>query len=428
MQSLTLIVLFAFGQTDKVAPSETWPQWRGPTADSITPSKSLPTTWSPTENVVWKTPLPGWGNSTPAIWQDAVFVTAQDKERLLLLRLDRATGKLHWEKEVAQGTPRRDGALGNLRFHVEHNMATPSPVTDGRHVWVTFGSGDIACYTYAGDKVWSLNLVKEYGPLSIWWGHGNSPVLYKNLLITNVMQDPLLKGDSYVVAHDKLTGKKVWYVDRAVGAKGEPGDSYTTPLLHAHDGRTDLIIFGGRVLNAYNPDDGAPIWTYKGFDGNRVISGPTLIGDTVFAVEGMKGPVYAVKAGGTGDVTKTNLLWKSKSKGGTPDASTPAVANGLVFLAANSDFINCLDAATGQELWKQRLGGEFRASPLVSGEAVYFFGKDGKASIVAAAREFKLIAQPELNEEIISSPAAMGNDLYVRTKGHLYRIGSKVSR
>ena len=425
MPALTLSLLLALGQTDKVAPTDVWPQWRGPTGDSVASGKSLPTTWSQTENVVWKTPLPGWGNSTPAIWKDAVFVTTQDKERLLLLRLDRVSGKVLWEKEVAQGTPRRSGALGNLRFHDEHNMATPSPVTDGQHVWVTFGSGDIACYTYAGDKVWSLNLVQEYGPLSIWWGHGNSPVLYKNLLISNVIQDPLGKGASYVVAHDKLTGKKVWYVDRAVGAKGEPGDSYTTPLLHEHDGRTDLIIFGGKVLNAYNPDDGAPIWAYKGFAGDRVISGPTLVGDTVFAIEGMKGPVYAVKAGGTGDVTKSNLLWKTKSKGSTPDASTPAFANGLVFMVNNSGTAVCLDAKTGDELWKQRLAGESRASPLVAGDVVYFFAKDGKAAIVAAAREYKLISQPDLGEEIIASPAAAGNDLYVRTKANLYRIGAK---
>ncbi len=425
MHPLTLSLLLAFGQTDKIAPADVWPQWRGPTGDSVAPSKSLPTTWSPTENVVWKTPLPGWGNSTPAIWKDAVFVTTQDKDRLLLMRIDRASGKVLWEKEVAQGTPRRNGALGNLRFHDEHNMATPSPVTDGQHVWVTFGSGDIACYTYAGDKVWSLNLVQEYGPLSIWWGHGNSPVLYKNLLITNVIQDPKGKGASYVVAHDKLTGEKAWYVDRAVGAEGEPGDSYTTPLLHEHDGRTDLIIFGGNVLNAYNPDDGTPIWTYKGFAGNRVISGPTLVGDTVFAVEGMKGPVYAVKAGGTGDVTKSNLLWKTKSRGSNPDASTPAVAKGLVFMVNNDGTAVCLDAKTGEEHWKQRLTGECRASPLVVGDAVYFFAKDGKASIVAAAREYKLISQPDLGEEIIASPAAAANDLYVRTKASLYRIGAK---
>lgn len=417
-----ILALSMLGQAD----ADTWPQWRGPAGNSIAPTKSLPTKWSPTENVVWKAPLPGWGNSTPAIWKDAIFVTTQvDDNRLLLIRLDRATGKVVWEKEVGQGTPRRKGPVGNLRFHDEHNMATPSPVTDGKHVWATFGNGDIACYTAEGDKAWALNLLKDYGPLSIWWGHGSSPVIYKDLLITNVIQDPAGNGPSYVVAHDKLTGKKKWLTPRITGSKGEPGDSYTTPLLHTRDGQTELIIFGGNVLDGYNPDDGTLLWSYKGFQGNRVISGPTLVGDTVVAIEGMKGPVYAVKVGGKGDVTKSNLLWKTKSKGANPDASTPVVVNGLVFMASNNGVAICLDAATGEEVWKERLGTEIRASPLAAGDRIYFLAKDGKASIVAAAREYQMISQPELNEEIIASPAAAGNDIYVRTKKTLYRIAEK---
>ena len=424
MFGLSCILLFALGQSD--APSQNWPQWRGPAGNSVAATKALPTSWSATENVVWKAPLPGWGNSTPAIWNDAIFVTAQvDDSRLLLLRLDRAQGTVVWEKEVGTGSPRRKGPVGNLRFHDEHNMATPSPVTDGKHVWVTFGNGAIACYTADGAKVWDLNLLKDYGPLSIWWGHGSSPVIFKDLLITNVIQDPAGSGPSYVVAHDKLTGKKKWLTPRVTGAKGEPGDSYTTPLLHTHDGQTDLILFGGNVLDAYNPDDGTLLWSYKGVQGNRVISGPTLVGDTVVAIEGMKGPVFAVKAGGKGDVTKSNLLWKTKTKGSNPDASTPVVAHGLIFMASNNGVAFCLDAATGEELWKERLGAEIRASPLVAGDRVYFLAKDGKASIVAAAREYKLIGQPELDEEVIASPAVAGDDLYVRTKKNLYRIGKK---
>ncbi|MEI7684124.1 MAG: PQQ-binding-like beta-propeller repeat protein [Planctomycetota bacterium] len=424
MFGLSCILLFALGQSD--TPSQNWPQWRGPAGNSVAATKALPTSWSATENVVWKAPLPGWGNSTPAIWDDAIYVTTQvDDARLLLLRLDRAKGTVVWQKEVGTGSPRRKGPVGNLRFHDEHNMATPSPVTDGKHVWVTFGNGAIACYAADGAKVWDLDLLKDYGPLSIWWGHGSSPVIYKDLLITNVIQDPAGSGPSYVVAHDKLTGKKKWLTPRVTGAKGEPGDSYTTPLLHTHDGQTDLIIFGGNVLDAYNPDDGALLWSYKGVQGNRVISGPTLVGDTVVAVEGMKGPVFAVKAGGKGDVTKSNLLWKTKTKGSNPDASTPVVAHGLIFMASNNGVAYCLDAATGEELWKERLGAEIRASPLVAGDRVYFLAKDGKASIVAAAREYKLIGQPELDEEVIASPAVAGDDLYVRTKKNLYRIGKR---
>src|SRR5205823_1742859 len=155
------------------APQDVWPQWRGPTGDNVASGTGLPTKWSKTENVVWKAALPGWGNSTPAIWKDAIFVTTQDEDRLLFLRLDRLTGKTVWERQVGKGIPRRKGAQGNGMYRDEHNMASPSPVTDGKHVWVHFGNGDIACYDFAGEKVWSFNFIERYGPYSIWWGHAN---------------------------------------------------------------------------------------------------------------------------------------------------------------------------------------------------------------------------------------------------------------
>ena len=150
MHSLALALFLVTGATDSDSAVDIWPQWRGPAGDSVTSARNLPTHWSKTENIVWKTLLP-WGNSTPAIWHDVIFVTAhQDDERLLLIRLDRRTGKVDWQREVGQGTPRRQGPVGNGRFHDENNMASPSPVTDGKHVWVHFGNGDLACYDFAG--------------------------------------------------------------------------------------------------------------------------------------------------------------------------------------------------------------------------------------------------------------------------------------
>jgi len=370
--------------------------------------------------VVWKAALPGWGNSTPAIWGDALFVTTQDEERLLLLCLDRKTGKIAWQREVGRGMPRRSGNVGNGRFHNEQNMATPSPVTDGRHVWAHFGNGELACYDFAGMRVWSVNLAERFGPYTIWWGHANSPVLAGAELISVCMQDPKGGGRSYVVAHDKETGKERWVVERATGAKEEPADAYTTPVVCQHDGRTELIVFGGNVLDGYDPASGQRLWHCDVFKGNRVISGPTVSGDTVYAVQGMRGPLFAVRAGGTDDVTASHVRWKYA--GGTPDAASPLVYRGLVFLATNPGTALCLDAASGRELWKERLGDGFRASPLGAGGMVYFLGKEGKAIVVEAAREFKVVARSDLNEEVIASPAAAQGDLFLRTKEHLYRI------
>jgi len=424
MHAFALSIALLIGQTDKVAPGDVWPQWRGPTADSVAVTKGLPLKWSKTENIAWKTPLPGWGTSTPAIWGDTIFVTTQDEERLLLLRIETSTGKIQWEREVGRGVPRRKAPLGNLRFHDEHNMASPSPTTDGKHVWVHFGNGDLACYNFAGDKIWDANFAKSYGVLSIWWGRANSPVIVGDLLISVCMQDPLLKGQSYVVAHEKLTGKQKWFTERVTGATGEPADAYTTPLVFDNKGSTEIIVFGGNVLDAYDPATGKKLWQAKPFTGNRVISGPTLIGDTVYAVQGMKGPLFSVKAGGNGDVTKTNVNWKYT--GTTPDAACPVFANGLVFLATNPGIALCIDAKDGKEVWKERLADAFRSTPLVAGNHIYFFAKDGKATIVEADRTLKTVGQGDLGEDLMASPAAAHGCLFIRTKGHLFRIRSQM--
>ncbi len=349
-----------------------------------------------------------------------LFVTTQDGSKLLLLALDSRTGKVLWQREVGTGTPRRSGPIGNGRFHDEQNMATPSPVTDGRHVWVHFGNGDLACYDFAGAKKWSTNLAERFGPYTIWWGHANSPVLVGDLLISVCIQDPKGGGPSYVVALDKETGTEKWLTKRSTGAKEEPADAYTTPLVYHHSGQTEVIVFGGNVLDAYDPADGKRLWQCAAFKGNRVISGPTLAGDTVYAVQGMKGPVFAINA--AQGVDNDRVRWTHKAV--TPDAASPLAVAGLVFLVNNSGTAYCLDAADGKELWKERLQGEFRASPLYAGGKVYFFSKEGKATIVNAARTYSVVGEADLGEQIIASPAAAGGSLFLRTKQNVYRIGS----
>jgi outer membrane protein assembly factor BamB len=423
MYALFISFLFTSGAADSATAGDTWPAWRGPTQDSVSPTAKLPTHWSATENVVWKTSVPGAGNSTPAIWKDAIFVTTHDQGSLLLLRIDRASGKIVWQREVGQGAPRRTGPVGNNRFHDENNMASPSPITDGKHVWTHFGNGDLACYDFNGERVWKLNLPERYGVYSIWWGHANSPVVAGDLIISVCMQDPKGGGSSYVAAHDKLTGKEKWFVKRDMGATSEPADAYTTPVLIQRDGRSELVVFGANVLDAYDPANGNQLWQCRAFKGNRVIAGPTVAGDTIYAIQGMKGPLFAVQAGGAGDVTTSHVRWKYV--GATPDAASPVAANGLVFLAANDGVITGVDTTTGKQVWKERVASAFRATPLVAGDKVYFFSKEGKAIIVDAARTFHVAAECDLGEDTIASPAVAGGHLFLRTQKHLYRIGSK---
>lgn len=420
MFRLALALAF-FPPVAPASANDNWPQWRGPSGDSVVRGTALPTRWSKDQNVLWKVSLPGWATSTPAIWNDAVFVTSQDGERLLLLRLDRASGKVVWQREVSRGTPIYDGRPGPGHFHKEHNMASPSPVTDGTHVWAHFGNGVLACYDFAGEKVWTTDLMKHYGRFTIWWGHANSPVLAGDVLVAVCMQEPKGGGRSYVVGLDKRTGKERWHTPRDTGAKSEPADSYTTPLLRRVGTRDEVVVFGGNVLDAYDPTTGKRLWKSDVFKGNRVISGPTLTGGTVLAIQGMRGPLFAIAAP-MKDGAEPRVLWKYT--GATPDAACPAATGGLVFLATNDGVAICLDGATGKQLWKERLAVGFRASPLVSDGKVYFLGTDGKTALVKAARTFELMAESDLGEPIIASPAAAGGQLFIRTRGHLYCFGA----
>jgi outer membrane protein assembly factor BamB len=429
MRAFLCGLLFLAGPGDSVSPQEIWPQWRGPTGDNVAPAGAAAAQWTKPENLIWKTPLPGWANSTPAIWKDAIFVTTQDEDRLLLLRIDRKSGKIEWEREVGRGTPRRNGPQGNGRYHDENNMATPSPVTDGQYVWAHFGNGDFTCYDFAGDKVWSFNFTQRYGTYSIWWGHANSPILYGDMLISLCIQDPKRGGQSYVVAHDKRTGEEKWFTKRVTGAQDEPADAYTTPLLYRHDGRVDLIVVGGQVLDAYDPSTGKQLWQCRPFSpkGNRVIPSPTLAGDMLYVLEGMTGPVLAMQPMNNGqtDGKTEQVRWIYKGK--TPDTASPVVANGLVFLAPNEGLGVCLDAATGKELWRERLGEQFRATPLVVGDKICFVSKECKVTVVEATGEFKVVGQIEYNEDTVASPAVAGGDLFIRSKKHLYRISGDQS-
>lgn len=408
-----------------------WPQWRGPTGDHVSRETGLPVKWSEKEHVAWKTPLPEWGTSTPAIWKDAVFVTTQSDDKLLLLRLDKATGKIVWTKQVATGTPVRktpESGKRSAKFHDLHNLASPSPTTDGERVIVHFGTGDLASYTFAGEREWHRNLADEHGRYTIWWGHANSPVLNQNLVISVCMQDSLA-GDvsddklapSYLVAHDKRTGAVAWKTLRMTGADAEQCDSYTTPLLHQTARGMELIVMGGNQLDAYDPATGKQLWYLPGLVGGRTITGPTLANGLVYATIGMKGPIHAVKTAGSGKLTDGDVLWKQSQS--TPDSCCPVVWNGLLFLVADNGVASCFDAKTGEQQWRERLGGrDYKASPLAAEGRIYFLSKDGTCSVVKAAAQFEVLSENKLDDEFLASPAVSDGTIFLRGRKSLYAI------
>jgi outer membrane protein assembly factor BamB len=406
-----------------------WPQWRGPNGDGTCPETNLPLKWSETENVAWKCPLPD-GASTPVVWGDAVFATAQDGEKLMLFRIDRETGKVAWEKQAASGKlpqPTPQTRPGFPKRHRLYTNAGPSPVTDGEVVVVHFGTGDLAAYDLAGRQLWKRNLQAEHGPYTGWWGHANSPVIVGDLVINVCMNDSLadLPGKtpvtSYLVAHDKRTGEQRWKTPRNTNAPKEEADSYTTPLVRTVNGQQELIVMGGNHLDAYDPATGRRLWYLPDLVGGRTVTGPTIGGGLVFATRGKKEPLVAVRAQGTGRLPPDSIVWSHAKE--TADSSSLVYHDGLLFWVTDIGTANCVDARTGKVRWSRALyKGDYKPSPIVAAGRVYFLNLKGRCTVVAAAPEFKELAQNVVDDETIASPAAADGRLYLRGRKALYCI------
>lgn len=410
------------------AAADHWPQWRGPDGNSVSTAKGLPLTWSETTNVLWKAPLPD-GASTPAIWGDAVFVTCQDGTELQVRRLRRDNGEEVWRRTVGTGEARRKAPpRREQKFHQLHNLASPSPVVDSQRVYVHFGTGDLAAYDYDGKPLWHRNLQKDHGPYTIWWGHANSPVIYKDLLISVCMQDSNADlgqkpVESYVIAHDRATGEPRWRTVRMTNATAEECDSYITPVFVEVDGQTQMIVLGGRQLDAYDPATGKQLWYLPGLDSNRTITGPTVADGMIYAVCGMRRDLFAIKAGGSGERSLGEIVWKTRDN--TPDSPTPVAYRGLLFVVSNNGVAQCFDAKTGAVKWKERLPGDHSASPLAAEGRVYFVNQKGRCTVVAAEPTFRRLADNAVDDEVVASPAAVDGKLFLRGRKALYCLGAK---
>ncbi len=410
-----------------------WPQWRGPAQNSASTETGLPLFWREGVGIAWKVELPGEGASTPAIWGNAVFVTAQQDNKLLLLRLDKSTGKTVWTREVgtSAGTVRQ-ADRGRQKFHQLHNEASPSPTTDGEVVIAHFGNGDLAAYDFAGNQLWKRNLQADHGDYTIWWGHANSPVIYKDFVICVCMQDSLADlqdppGQSYVAksyleAYTRKGGKLRWTTPRVTEAKAEECDSYTTPVLRATPQGDELIVMGGNQLDAYDPATGTQLWWLTGLRGGRTITGPTLVKDALFATRGMRGSLHCIdlrKA--AGEIDRRQLIWHEEAS--TPDSCCPVVWNDLLFFITDSGIATCLSGNNGRLRWRQRLKGSYKASPLAVEGRIYFLNEDGLCTIVSAQLGFNKLAENQLDDQTVASPAVSDGKLFIRGKKYLYCIG-----
>lgn len=420
------------------AAEENWPQWRGASQNGVSHAKGLPTKWSDTENIVWRTPLPSWSGGSPVIWGNRIFLPSpsasdddQDRntgrapknpggQKLLLMCLAKDGGRVLWTRDLDEG---------NKVFR-KHNNSSPSPVTDGSRVWAMTGTGVISAFDMDGNPLWSKDLQAEYGTFGLMFGYGSSPLLYQGMIIVQVLHGYTTDDPSYLVAFDALTGEERWRVERPTDAEGETPDAYTTPTLLEHGGQVQIIVAGANYVTGHDPATGAEVWRGGGINPKansnwRVIPSPVAVDGMVY-VPSRKRPLLAFRAGGVGDVTDTHRAWAWDELTG-PDVPTPACDGTYFYMAEDRGKATCLDAKSGEVVWgpERTVRGTVSASPIVADGKVYIVNEDATTIVLAAGKKFKILAENHLEEGgyTLSTPAISGKQLFLRTGRYLYCIG-----
>ena len=403
-----LVVVFA----SSVWADKNWPEFRGPRGNGASDSTGLPLTWSATQNIRWKTDIRGKAWSSPVVWGDQIWVTTapKDGKELFALGLDATTGKV--EKDI------KIFSIEKPQYCIEKNSyASPTPVLEEGRLYVHFGAHGTACLdTKSGEILWTrqdLECNHHRGPAS-------SPVLWGDLLILTFVGFDV----QYLVALDKKTGKNVWKTDRNLTYKSSDGDikkAYSTPAIIEVGGKPLLVSPSAEASVAYNPVDGKEVWRVR--SGGMNASSRPLFGNGLVYMSAPDGgfQMFAVKPDGSGDVTGTHVAWKQAK--GIPKHASHVLVGELLFMAADGGLISCLNAMTGESLFQERVGGGgYSASPLYADGRIYFFSEDGKTPVIAASKEFKLLATNELPDGFMASPAVTGKALVLRTKTALYRV------
>lgn len=402
------------------AQAENWPQWRGAQLDGISHEKDVPVKWSKDENIAWRTKLPGPAGSTPVVWDDRIFLTSADGDSLVLIALD-TSGKHLWQRSLADHNKTVRGDEGNY--------ASPSPSTDGKHVWAMMGTGDIACFTVDGQGVWKFNLQDRYGKFDIQFGMTSTPVLDGDRLYLQLLHS----GGAKVIALDKLTGAEVWQQSRPSDAREECEHSYASPVIY-RDGKLELLVTHGcDYVVAHRIDSGAEVWRCGGLNplGNynptlRFVASPVAVPGLIIVPSAKNGPVLALDPTSKGDISdsKDGHFWTREHN--TPDVPSPLVVDGLVYLCREDGTLLCLDAKTGAEMYPkpQRTHSDrYRASPVYADGKIYLTARGGMVTVVKAGKTFEVLSSNDLGEAISSSPAISNGRIYLRTFNALYAIG-----
>ena len=433
---VTLFVLSWFAATG--SDNGQWPQFRGPQSIGVVEDPQLPDKWSATENVAWKTEVPGMGWSSPIVWGDRIFVTSvissaeieapkkglyfggnridppKDEHRWMVYCVDWKTGKVLWERETHRGAPK-------TARHLKNSFASETPVTDGERLYVYFGNLGLFCFDLKGNPVWKQNF--EPHQTRFGWGTAASPVLYKDRIY--VVNDNDEK--SFFVAYDKKTGKEAWKVER------EAGTNWATPYVWENKQRTEIILPGFKGSRSYDLN-GKILWEFKGMS-TIAIPTPFSKFDLLYIASGYVGdqhrPVYAIRPGASGDISlkqgETNnqfIAWYLPQGG--PYNPSPIIYGDYYYTLLDRGFFTAHDARTGKEVYgKQRIdpaAGAFTSSPWAYNGKIFCLSEDGDAFVIQAGTEYKLIGKNSLDEMCMATPAIARGSLIIRTASKIYRI------
>lgn len=436
---LASVVLLAAGAV--VARSEEWPQWRGPNGTGVSTETALPTRWSP-ETVGWKAPLGGLGISCPIAWGDRIFVTSQvgraprvegshptlvrgegagdekplgavagppagdgDGVDFLVEAFHREDGRRLWQYRL-----KSEGTLPPV--HDKHNLASPSPVTDGSRVYAWFGNGQLLALDLDGRLVWKRHLGEELSPFEIRWGHGSSPALYQDLIVLLCDHEPA----SHLLALDKRTGEQRWKVAREKGAM-----SYSTPIVVSGPGGDELIVNSTPRVEAFDPGSGERLW-WAGPSHRFAIPVPSYHDGVLYMSRGYRsGPYMAVKVGGRGDVSGSHVRWTVPT--GAPYVSSLLYYRGLVYMANGAGIVTAVGPEDGEPVWRERVGGIFTASPVAGDGKVYLVSETGETVVLEATNPPRVLARNPVGERSVASPAISGGRIFIRTDDHVLAVG-----
>jgi len=412
-----------------VAPAQNWPQWRGPDLNGVSKEKDLPFKWHAAapgsqeadENIAWKLPLAGFSGSTPIIWGERMFLNVVEGDTIQLWCVDRIKGAPLWKQNLSGG---------NVRMR-KQNMSSPSPVTDGKNVFVMTGTGILKSFDFGGKEIWARDIQKDYGPFGLNWGYASSPLLHEDALYVQVLHGMKTDDPSYLLRIDKKTGKTLWRVERPTNAIRESPDSYTTPALLRNGKEVEIVVSGGDCVTGHDPATGKELWRANGLNpsnnpANRIVASP-LVGEGLIYVPSRVSPLLAIRAGGRGDITESHRAWSTRNG---PDVPTPVSDGMYLYVVNDRGIVFCLDAKTGEEVYGgQRVApATYSSSPLLADGKIYATSEDGVTTVFRAGPQFEILAENKLNDHCLSTPIVSEGQIFIRTDNYLFAIGKRRSK